>query len=108
MLGKYTRIERVKYDNMPEHQAYCYLLTADGLDALNLEVDLESDCYFNTEYLVSKRTKAAEVHCLQDILDFTKNFMHIDISDHYKDGCLIVGGSNDCKIHDNLEFEWID
>lgn len=111
MLGKYNRIDKVNltdgkiaYDNQ-------YLLTGIytngmSLEDSGLEVDLTGNCDFNCEFHVSERKTVQRVKTVQDILDFAKEH-GIDLNCETKSE-LIVGGSNDCIIHENLEFEWIE
>lgn len=110
MLGKYNRIDKVDLNDGEIVYNNQYLLTGtytDGtsLEDSDLEVDLTGDCDFNCNYHVSGRKTVQRVKTVQDILDFAKEH-GIDLNCEGKSE-LIVGGSKDCIIHENLEFEWM-
>ena len=111
MLGQYHRIDKVTLINGKTVYANQYLLTGSFADGTSLEdgdfeIDLTGDCDFNCEFHVSKRETVREVKSIQDILDFTKEH-GIDL-DCECESKLFVGGNNDCIIHENLEFEWME
>ena len=102
MLGKYQRIELVKYDD----GSLAYLITGDKVEDC-YEVDIQSDCFFNTEFKVLERTTVQEIHSIEDILNFSKT-LNLDLSFRYDGTHFVVGGANDCGICQSLEFDWID
>ena len=103
MLGKYNKIDYVKYDD----GAFAYLITGENAETNNMEVDIESDCDFNTEYRVTERITVRTIYNIHDIIDFAKG-LNIDLCPKYNGSYLLVGGSNDCAIFDNLEYDWIE
>lgn len=112
MLGQYTRIEKV----VLEDSAFspCYLLTGDNVGT-DFEVDLKSYWFYDKEYMgeIISREKIADVTSLQEVFDFFaahKDECEISPIKLYEDGKtkMIVGGSLDMAIEDNLEFNWCD
>lgn len=103
MLGKYNKIDYVKYDD----GTYAYLITGEGAELDDLEVDIEADCFFNTEYTVTERTTVKNIRNIHDIIDFATS-INVDLRPKYNGTYLLVGGSNDCAIYNNLEYNWIE
>lgn len=102
MLGKYTKIDYVKY----EDGTTAYLITGEEAASNGFEVDIVSDCDFNTEYTVVERKTACIINNVHDIINFAKN-LNTDLSSKYNGAYLLVGGSNDCAILDDLEYDWV-
>lgn len=101
-IGRYSRIDLVKYDD----GSSAYLITGNDIKENGFEVDMASDCWFNTGYEVVERKTVKEISELQDIIDFAQEH-GIDLSKNYKDTHLLVGGEKDCAIFSNLEYNWI-
>lgn len=102
MLGKYDKIDYVKYND----GTCAYLITGEGAEINDLEVDIESDCFFNTSFKVIERTTVKIINNIHDIIDFAKG-LNIDLYPRYNGTYLLVGGEKDCGIFDNLEYDWI-
>ena len=112
MLGQYTRIEKVELKDSAFNP--CYLLTGDNVGT-DFEVDLKSYWFYDKEYMgeIVSREKIADVTSLQEVFDFFaehKDECEISPIKLYEDGKtkMIVGGSLDMAIEDNLEFNWCD
>ena len=103
MLGKYKKVDYLKYDD----GTFAYLITGEDAERNDFEVDIEADCDFNCSYKVVERTTVRIINAIHDIIDFAKG-LDIDLSPKYNGNYLLVGGSNDCAIFDNLEYDWIE
>lgn len=102
-IGEYERIEKVKYND----GTYVHLLTGVGAGSGGFEVELEGNCFFNTEFEVEERTLVLIVNTIQDVLDFAKT-LNIDLTPNYNGKYLLVGGEKDMCVFDNLEYNWLE
>lgn len=94
MIGKYDRIDFVKYNNGTETFLMC------GKDVEeNFEVDLKADCFFNTEFEVIERKTVMQITDLRQVIEFVKTNLGM---------YLLVGAEKDCLVYINLEFDWIE
>lgn len=102
MLGKYNRIDCVKYDD----GTFTYLITGEYAERNNLEVDITADCDFNTEFTVVKRITVKTISNIHDVIDFAKG-LDIDLQNKFNGTYLLVGSSDDFAIFDNLAYDRI-
>ena len=106
MIGKYDRIDFVKYNNGTETFLMC------GKDVEeNFEVDLKADCFFNTEFEVIERKTVMQITDLRQVIEFVKTNLGIDLhfKNYHETGMyLLVGAEKDCLVYIDLEFDWIE
>ena len=102
MLGKYNRIEQVEYND----GTFGYLLTGDNVP-FNFEVDMNSDWFFNTDFIVTKREVAKQVNNLYELLFFCSEH-YIDTVFRFNGAYLTIGGERDCYVLHDLSFCWKD
>ena len=100
MLGRYDRIDLVRYDD----NSIGYLLTGYNVPK-DFEVDIEADCYFNTEFEVVERKTVKTLKNINDLLDFTK-LIDCNLNARFNGTYLPVGGEKDCYIFSNLDYCW--
>lgn len=100
-LGRYDRIDYVTYNDGSK----TYLITGTDVDSA-FEVDIQSDCWFNTGFDVVERTTVKKLSNVSEIVDFAKT-LGIDLTPYYNGRCLFVGGEKDCAVYENLQFDWI-
>ena len=94
------RSGKIKYTNI-------YLLTYNGCSE-ELEIDLTSNLWFNTEYKAINREIVKQVNNINEVMDFLKEH-NITISEYAKkdifdteNELVCVGGSNDYVLDYNL------
>jgi hypothetical protein len=103
MLGRYSRIDRVKLQGSENSETW--LLTGDGVGS-DFEVDLTGDNWF-VEPKVLERILSVPVSNLQDVIKFCKEKNIRKPLEYYDEsGTMLVGGAKDCIVFENLDFNW--
>lgn len=94
--------EKIEYTNI-------YLLSHNECSE-ELEIDLTSDMWFNTEYKAINRQEIKKVNNIQEVMNFLKEH-NIQISDYAKENIfdnekqlLYVGGCNDLVLDFDLNI----
>ena len=100
-LGKYTRIEKVKFADGIES----FFLTHNGIEP-DYEVDLKSDFFFNGLDVI-ERQFVMNITSLTELLDFCAKHK-ISLNNRFKDGVLYAGGAADMAINKALEYAWAE
>lgn len=109
---KYNKIVKCNFESFKDNEAIygnVYLLTYDGCSE-ELEIDLTSNLWFNTEYKAINKKVVMEVENINQVLDFLKEH-NITISDYAKKDIfdnekqlLYVGGSRDLVLDFDLNI----
>lgn len=103
------RTNKTEYKN-------CYLLTYKGCDN-ELEIDLTSNLWFNTEYKATNRKLIKKVENVEELFDFINNeiakdykncdYMNDYILKRFKNNELYCGGCEDYILNSDLSFNRI-
>lgn len=109
---KYNKIVKCNFESFKDNEVIygnVYLLTYDGCSE-ELEIDLTSNLWFNTEYRAINKKVVMEVENINQVLDFLKEH-NITISDYAKKDIfdnekqlLYVGGSRDLVLDFDLNI----
>lgn len=107
---KYNKIVKCNFESFKDNEVIygnVYLLTYDGCSE-ELEIDLTSNLWFNTEYRAINKKVVMEVENINQVLDFLKehnisDYAKKDIFDNEKQ-LLYVGGSRDLVLDFDLNI----
>lgn len=106
MIGKYSRIEYVKYND----GRFSYIISGDNIDK-SFEVDIKDNFCFNTEFDVIDRVTVKTIKNTTDIVSFARTHIGVDMyfdNFHGIGQYILVGAERDCIIYCNLEFDWLE